>query len=309
MTARNWPLPPSTAFANPDGSACTTIHLVSDSHFGYRPWVLSGGIGDHMLRDIQQGLIPPVHALVHTGDIIDDVSEFGGVSPLSAQDNYAIGWLNQANLGAPSLWAPGNHDLWDRPNRLRSEWEAVYGRPGNSYIDVNGYRIVGFCPNYHSSPDDVWQVDDATWSYLDSACGGTSNPVVLADHYPPYELGTSESIQPSASLDSLVSGHPNIVGMVTGHMHYDIATQNAITFTTIGGRSLPIISAPSAVFSQYIASRDQSARVPTISLYVSFYPSRWEVRYRMHGRHGWGGPNGLRVTSMDLTSGTITHGM
>lgn len=301
-----WPIPPCNTLGQlPAGSIL--IHQVSDTHFGYRQW--SFAEGDHMLRDIQQGLIPPVDCFVHTGDIIDDVTEFGGVSPLSTQDTYAKNWLPAAAKGVPSLWVPGNHDYWDRPSRLRSEWESVYGRSANSYLDVNGWRIIGFAPSVHTSPDNVWAIEADTWSWLDSVCASAPGPIILADHYPPQELEGGNYIDPPAALNSLIAKYPAIQGMLTGHEHYDITAGNSVRFLTLGGRPVPVISDVSSLFSQSIASRDQSARVPTISTYVTAMPGRWEIRYRSHGRRGWTGPGGMRVTAMDLTAGTITHSM
>ena len=220
-----------------------------------------------------------------------------------------MGWMTRIARGVPSLWVPGNHDLWDRPNRLRSEWESVYGRPGNSYLDLpSGLRIVGFCPDFHTSPDATWQLDSGTLAWLDSACGSTSNPVLLADHYPPAELGFSSTIQPADAFTDLVSSHPNICGMLTGHLHLNIDTAQSTNLLTIGNRTnFPVVSDVSSIFSQTLTDRSQSARVPTISWFVTVYPDRWLIHYRSHGAQHWTGPLGLGVTTMDLATGTITH--
>ena len=306
MTARPWPIPSCNAFDQlPDG--CILINHVSDTHFGYRPW--SFDEGDHMLRDIQQGLIPPVDVMVHTGDMIDDVSSYCGVSPLATQDSYTLNWLPAAAKGAPNLWVPGNHDYWDRPNRLRSEWESVYGRPANSFVDVAGWRIVGFAPSVHTSPDNLWTIEQATWDWLDQVCASAPGPIILADHYPPQELEGSNYVDPPGNLDALIAGYPSIAGMLTGHEHYNIEAGNSVRFLPLGGRQLPVISDVSSLFSQSIASRDQSARVPTISCYITAMPDRWEIRYRSHGAHRWTGPLSQRVTTMDLATATVAHHM
>lgn len=299
---RTWPLPQ----ADPGG---ITIHQLSDTHIRYQSW--ADAETDHMLRDVERGLVPLPDALVHTGDIIDGTHWAGSIGPLSGQDSYAKTWLTSIARGVPSLWVPGNHDLWDRPNRLRSEWESVYGRPGNSYVDLPGLRIVGFCPDFHTSPDEVWQLDANTLTWIDETCGSTSNPVLLCDHYPPAELGVSSTIQPANSFADLISSHSNIMGMLTGHLHLNMDSANSTVFLSIGNRSkFPVVSDVSSLFSSTLTDRNQSARVPTTSWFVIIYPGdRWEIRYRMHGKHLWSGPNGFRRTVMDLTTGSITHTM
>jgi Icc protein len=304
VTARPWPIPQA-----PDDGVL--VHHVSDTHFGYRDW--SYDEGDHMLRDLQQGLITTVDLFVHTGDHIDGTHGAAPGTTVAAQDAYAKPWLAAAAKGAPSLWAVGNHDLRDRgPSFSQSAWATAYGRPGNTFVDVRGWRFVTFCPDaFTTGLGGPWTIPNATWDWLDSVCASAPGPVVLAEHYPPWELTTTQDmyLQPPVKLQSLVAAHPNIAGMLTGHMHFDLDSAQMVQMLPIGGRTLPVICDISSMLSLDGASRDQSARIQSTSVYVSMRPGRWEVRYRRHGTRAWGGPSGLRVTTMDLAAGTVTHGM
>jgi len=58
-----------------------------------------------------------------------------------------------------------------------------------------------------------------------------------------------------------------------------------------------------------VLSRDQSAQLQSHSAYVTVLEDRWEVRYRAHGTHAWSGPNGQRVTTLDLQTRKVRRSM
>lgn len=293
MTAtRAWPLPPS------DG---LLIHHVSDTHFGYRGWSYSEG--DHVTDDLLDNLVPVPDVQVHTGDVTDNGAD--------AEDRYALRWLHRLARGAPQLVAMGNHDVRARTIHTRATWEKTYRRAANRYVDVGGVRLVTFAVDDFTGLSTPWVVPDATWTWLDSVVGAASGPVILVDHYPPSELGVgaANSVQPAAKLDDLVAGHSNIKGMLCGHMHLELTDPAAAGFLTIGGRAIPVLCDISSMLSLNALSRDQSAQLPSYSAYVSVQEDRWQVRYRNHGAHAWTGPGGQRVTTLDLASGTVSHGM
>ena len=289
---RPWPIPPT------DG---LLIHHVSDTHFGYRPW--SSAEADGMQDDMLDNLVPPADVFVHTGDITDHGT--------AAEDIYALRWLNRAARGVPSLVAMGNHDIRDRAVHTRATWEKVYRRPANTFVDVQGVRLVTFAVDDFTGTSTPWVVPPATWAWLDEVVSAASGPVILVDHYPPAELGvgTANYVQPASELDALVSGHPNIMGMLCGHMHKDLSDPAAAQFLTIGGRSIPVLCDISSMLSLGALSRDQSAQIQSHSAYVTVREDRWEVRYRAHGTHAWSGPGGQRVTTLDLANATVTRSM
>lgn len=295
---RPWPIPSP----GPDG---ILINHVSDTHFGYRSW--SYAESDTMRQDIYEGLIPYVDLLLHTGDIVD------GHGDDMTEDGYALDWLaDVGQMGGQSLWCMGNHDIRARVVHTRAQWESIYGRSANTYVDVGPYRFVTFAVDDHpDGADYLWTVPSATWDWVASVAGAHNGPVILADHFPPTELGGVEPLNallPQSALNDLVGDVPNIAGMMCGHMHKALNDPSAATFVTLGGRSIPLLTDISSMLSDVIG-RDYSAQMQSTSAYVTVYPDRWEVRYRRHGGHMWGGPDDQRVTTMNLSTSTVTRGM
>lgn len=292
MTAsRPWPIPPS------DG---LLIHHVSDTHFGYRSW--SYGEGDHMEDDLLDNLVPRADVQVHTGDVTDNGA--------ATEDRYALRWLHRLARDAPQLVAMGNHDIRARTVHTRAEWERLYRRSANTFVDVQGVRLVTFAVDDYTGLSTPWVVPAATWTWLDGVVSAASGPVILVNHYPPAELGvTAENyLQPASVLDTFVGDHPAIRGMLCGHMHLGLADPLAAAFQAIGGRQVPVLCDISSMLSD-ITGRDTSAQIQSTSAYVTVREDRWEVRYRRHGTHAWGGPADQRVTTLDLATGTVTRGM
>lgn len=297
MTMRPWPIPPT------DG---ILLHHVSDTHFGYRPW--SYGEADHMQDDLLDNLVPIPDAFVHTGDIVDgQANQFEHAQ----EDAYALPWLRRAARGAQSLWAMGNHDVRERRIHTRAEWERIYRRKANTFIDVKGVRLVTFSVDDFTGDNTPWVVPAATWTWLDGVVSAASGSVILVTHYPPAELGVASVnyLQPSSTLDTFVGDHPAVIGMMCGHMHLGLGDPNAAAFQTIGGRTVPVLCDISSMLSLGALGRDQSAQIQSHSAYVTVQEDRWQVRYRAHGTHAWSGPAGQRVTTLDLTAGTVTRGM
>jgi len=294
---RPWPL------ISPVGHGVLVNH-VSDTHFGYRPW--SFAEGEHLLRDYSEGLVPPVDLFLHTGDITDDGAD--------EEDGYALSWLDRAiPAGTPRLLCMGNHDIRARRVHTRATWEATYGQKGNTFVDVKGVRFVTFTVDDFSGTDSMWIIPPETWEWVAFVAGAHNGPVILADHYPPTELGgviPENALLPQSALNELVGDVPNIVGMMCGHMHKDITDLSAATFVTLGGRLIPLLTDISAMLSlEGEPGRDQSAKIQSTTAYVEVLPETWRVHYRRHGSHAWGGPADQRVTTLDLATGTVTRGM
>jgi hypothetical protein len=277
------------------------VHHVSDTHIGYRPW--SYAESDHMQRDVLDNLVPPPDLFVHTGDVVDNAAP--------AEDAYALPWLHRMARGARDLVAVGNHDLRDRVVHTRAEWERIYRRSANSFVDVKGIRFVAFAgPDSFTGLATPWIVPAATWDWLNTVVSTASGPVVLVDHYPPSELGVTPEnyLQPVSTFDTFVGDHPAVIGMMCGHMHFGLADPNAVSFQTIGGRSIPVLSDISSMLSDIIG-RDQSAQMQSYSAYVTMRETQWEIRYRAHGTHAWSGPDDQRLTTLDLVGNTVTRSM
>lgn len=294
---RPWPSPTvSRPWTIPEWEG-TTVHHLSDTHAGLRPW--STGKLDQMRDDLEGlGLIPPVDAMVATGDLTDHA--------LPAEDAYIKPWLTDVAGGAPSLVIPGNHDLYNT-RTTAAQWSTVYGRPANDFLDVGGYRYVGFSPTSWAEETD-WTISVATWDWLDATIAAAPGPVVLVSHYPPWELqGITQgtSIQPASELGDLVDAHANVEGMLVGHMHWPIDDIRSCSFAVLGGRQIPVLMGASPVIAPAYG-RDGSAQYEPVSTYVTMLPGeRWIVRYRRHGAHVWG--DEWRETEMCLANACISR--
>lgn len=302
LTDRFWPIPAPSK----DG---ILVHQISDPHAGYRNWSLDEL--DHMADDIVSGLIPPVDLVALTGDLVDGTYNSSTVS-LATQDSYMMAWMPKVAKGVPYLPCIGNHDLRDRtPGYSRTQWESTYGKLGNTYVDVKGWRFITFSVDVHQGLGASWVVPDATWDWIASVCASAPGPIVLAEHYPPWELTSSPAnfLEPSSKLDALIAAYPSIVGMLCGHMHFNLNDAQMVQMLSIGGRTIPVVCDISSMLSLNDLTRDQSAQLPAISSYVNMTEAKWEVRYRGHGPHNWIGPSGNRLTTMDIVNGTITHSM
>lgn len=288
----SWPIPRA--------GAGLLINHISDTHVGYRPW--SYAESRHMIDDYADGQIPDVDLSLWTGDITDDGAD--------VEDAYALFMINRISQAARRrLLCMGNHDIRDRKDHTRAAWERVYGQAANTYVDVKGVRFVTFAPDSFTGNEVPWVVPDATWQWVDHVVSTAPGRVVLAEHYPPRELGVSSNnyLQPSAVLDTLVGDHPSIMGMMTGHMHINMGDSRMASFLEIGGRKIPVICDVSSMLSINDQARDVSGQYPSWSAFVIIEEGFWDVRYRNHGAHQWDGPSGARSTRMDLSTGTITY--
>lgn len=257
---------------------------------------------------------------------------------------YKGGWLNNMANGVPSLWTMGNHDIRRRNPHTRVHWESIYGRKANDVLDLPHMRIVMFAPDSHvyyyansTKNDTGWPIPDATWDWVDQKIGETSKPVMLLNHYPPAEManenerypqggdsmyntyylnkktatggstgGTTNIPKPwvSYKLADIVSAHSNVTGFMCGHMHFVDHDPRMASFQHIGNKIIPVICGPSPTL-QFSDNRKWGHRATTKSLYVNMTPDHWQIRYRYHSAAMWSGPNGARMTTMDLANHTI----
>lgn len=299
--SRPWPL------ISPVGHG-VLVHHVSDTHFGYRDWSIPES--EHLLRDLNEGLVPIPDILIHTGDIVDGTTSKVGTWN---EDAYALSWLDRATL-TQRLLCMGNHDVRDRVVHTRSTWEAIYGQSANTFVDVKGIRFVTFAVDEHPNGADwMWTVPAATWDWVAAVATAHNGPVVLADHHPPMEFGgllPQDCVLPQSALNDLVGDVSNITGMMCGHLHRNLDDLSAAQFVTLGGRSIPLLADISAMLSlEGEPGRDQSAQIQSTTAYVEILDDRWRVHYRRHGSHLWSGPYDQRVTTLDLTNHTVTRAM
>lgn len=276
----------------------TTVHHVTDTHIGSTSAPESAT--DDLLADFAAASTGRVDGLVHTGDII--------ANAIDGDDAYARRWLEAAALGRRGLWVPGNHDFRNRPNESLVEWEDAYGRPGNVAVDIGSHRFLALSPDrcvFHGGAEtgpDPWVIPSKTLDWARRLIRRSRKPIVLVTHFPPRELGAKVWIEPHERLTELVATHSRVAGWLSGHLHWDITDQRTTSLLVFGDRSnVPVVCGPAT----RLAVRDGSVRLRPRSLYVTIRERRWYVRYRLHDDRKWGGPDGYRMTVLDLAKGEV----
>jgi 3',5'-cyclic-AMP phosphodiesterase len=169
-------------------------------------------------------------AVLVSGDLTDDGDAEG----------YRVAREMLAGLEAPLHVIPGNHD--DR-RRLRE----AFGLPGigddpvNYSARVGDLRLLVFDSIVPGQDPGDFPSEQLRW--LDEALAAEPEaPTLLALHHPPLSTGIAEwdAINLSASqrraLADAIGGHPQLLGIVGGHLH-------RVAVSTLAGR--PVLAAPS----------------------------------------------------------------
>lgn len=301
MAAAPWPLPPKEG---------TTLWQVTDTHVAQNQYAWTLPHFRTAGADIEKfGERFHIDCRLHTGDIVNN----GGQIP--QQDTDAKGVLRDYFTeplagGQTAIIVPGNHDVNDFYNRTLAQWEATYGRQGNTstIIGKPGYemKVLGICPLSHPEDPlqrDIWPIDETTISWMDSELAADSMPTWIACHYMLQEhgsFGTGTKAQPEDELTALISSYPHVVGWLSGHSHWRITAPTGLAMLQVGGRTaFPSLSGPSTAFSAYLGDTDKSIRPGPIWGTVITYldADRIEVRFRDHGAAMWAsGWEGKRVS-------------
>jgi len=202
-------------------------HL-SDTHLDDTPEsaARTAAVMDHL-----NALPGPVDAILITGDIADNGRE----------DEYRLA----AKLFAsplPVLVCPGNHDVRDAYRKGLLGIAEGGTAPINSRHDVAG---AVFLLGDSSIPGaDEGRLDGTTMTWLagqlTTVPAGT--PVFIAFHHPPVELHhpAPDSIRlfDAEPLAALITAHPQVVAVLTGHAH-------TAAVSTFAGR--PLLVAPGVI--------------------------------------------------------------
>jgi len=288
MSTRRWPYP--------DLRNGTTIHHLTDTHFGAQDfvntWLEQTRLHLTRLRATNAG-----H--VHTGDMIHNY-----FNTTAADDAAYVSWrtaLKAAEPGKPYAEAVGNHDLGryiDGAPVLRTtdQWEAAVGVPDkNSVTTMGAVKVITVGPDSWPWPDNSQSVlTAATLSWLDAqltAAGST--PCWIAAHAPlreQYPAQTAGSVQqPEASLDAVLGAHDNVIGWLSGHLHSPVTDTTNVAAVTVAGKRLFTVNGPAAGGGR-IASvpyAEHQFRSPNHSALVTYLGDAVDVRWLDHNRWQW----------------------
>jgi len=170
------------------------------------------------------------HAVLVSGDLTDD----------GAADGYRVAREMLARLEVSLHVLPGNHD--DR-GQLREAFELPGSgdEPINYSTRVGDLRLIAFDSIVPGRDPGDFPPEQLRW--LDEALGAEPGaPTLLALHHPPLSTGIAEwdainLLAPQReALAEVVARHPQLLGIVGGHLH-------RVAASSLAGR--PVLAAPS----------------------------------------------------------------
>lgn len=201
------------------------VAQISDLHFNGTEENRSriAAVLDYVQSTVGHG--DPVQALLVTGDLTDD----------GRPEEYVE--AAEVLVGAcPTLTLLGNHD--DRGAFTAVRDGAASTGPVNSVVRLDDLLILGLDSSIPGRAEGRLSDETLEWARAQLAVAGDVD-VLLSWHHPPAEIGLpqmdSRRLTNPASAADLVTEHPNVVGIVTGHAHTPAAT-------VFAGR--PLIVAP-----------------------------------------------------------------
>lgn len=281
MSTRAWPIPPGDS----------TLHLIGDTHFG--------AIGDtrkaKLLADLGNVLVGRVTAHLQVGDVTNN--------GLASEDTEALAWLNQ--LPGPWHVAMGAHDI-EGNIRTPAEWAAAYGLASqNHVVDLGFARLIVIGAD---SANNVMGAATLTW--LDEQLDASTDPALIACHYPLYDtvggdisdsyLSTENAYyaKPDAELRTILADYPQAKAWLAGHTHSRLSNPGFVKAETVGGHVIASVNAS----SPWYQGRDTSLKhTPLQSVFVTYLGDRIEVRFRDHGGGTWvGRGDGVRIATVML---------
>lgn len=289
MTAtREWPLPVGGV----------TVHFIGDLHMmatdtnGRRAKARTDMTGSPLL--------PPVVAHVQIGDFTDTY--------VPAYDTAALAWL--AGLtNAPRYVMVGNHDMYGRTG---DQAATAYGMASKNYVvNLGAITLVVVGPSADQADHCTILLDAATLAWLDATLTATPGPCAIACHAPldatvvanatdPDAIGSTNPewhAEPKTEIEAMLAAHSNVVAWIGGHTHTHPRNTGAVIARTFGGHTVACITTSALYYTGTTVEPDD----PLMSCYVTFYPSRVDVRYRDHGGATWfRTPAGALVRSITI---------
>ena len=194
-----------------------TFIVWSDAHYGYANEL---GYRDNCISDINGlagkaypapfvGLVDTPAFVLLPGDITEDgwLSEWENTTP-STNDDYVSG---RALVNCPVYEAMGNHDH-QGDNIIQQKFIEEHGHSWYAF-DHGGVHFV-VLDSIDANEEPYFGTEQLDWLAADLAGVGTTQPVIVALHCPPFdELGDQY-----AALGDTLTGY-NICLILAGHIH------------------------------------------------------------------------------------------
>lgn len=275
---RVWPVPETR----------NLLHLIGDTHFG----AITSARSNKVLDDLSHELVPTPACHIQVGDTTDNGT--------SGEDTTALAWLNQ--LDADWYAVCGNHDIW-RDGRTVAAWASAYGYASKNYtVELDFAKLIMVGPDSMGYPPNQAQITLAsgTLDFLEDELASAKRDCIVVCHAPLRDtvVGDTSLVWSSAETEFYV--HPDtdiraILGAsrrakvwVSGHTHSPITTSGFVTTAQCGNRNVVAVNASAL----YYTGRSLQWNDPLVSLYMNYFPTHVEVRFRDHGAGSWHGPDG-----------------
>ena len=181
--------------------------------------------------EVLNEMVPRPDAVLATGDLVDHGTD--------AEYRVLFEILNRLEM--PLYLLPGNHD--DAPLlRMHLHFHGFLraDRPGHlgTVVDRHDVRLVFVDTTDPNRQDAVFPADRAAW--LEAALAAAPDrPTLVATHHPPFTTGIWWMDQmgfgsdDQARFERIIRAHPQVVQVVSGHVHRSIARTWGTTLLTV----------------------------------------------------------------------------
>ncbi|WP_029004745.1 phosphodiesterase [Azorhizobium doebereinerae] len=178
-----------------------------------------------------RALSPRPDVVLVTGDLtdFDKPEEYGRFRSLTAQ------------LPMPIYPVPGNHDS---STGLRAAFPEIAARASggpdskvNYVVEEHAVRLVMLDSSVRGKPHG--ELGRRALAWLDGQLAvAPERPTLIALHHPPFLTGIRhmdvQNLADAAALEEVVAKHPQVLGLVCGHVHRAVTTSFAGRPATIG---------------------------------------------------------------------------
>jgi len=170
--------------------------------------------------------VPDAELLVFTGDTAHDES----LATYSAVRGHVADWLDRLRI------VPGNHD--DRA-LLREVFPQVAGSlegRNTFHVACDDWQVIGLDSQISGELPGLLGPDQLEW--LNARLTAVVLPALMFVHHPPIPVHSpwldKIGLQDAADFERVVSNHPHVRLIVTGHVHQELAGSfaQAVVLTT-----------------------------------------------------------------------------
>jgi Icc protein len=192
----------------------TDTHIVATEDDPATPKSFAGAVAQVQGRTTTETLRAVLAAVADAGIVPDLVLHTGDVADDGAAESYAAIRDVLAEVGAPAIVVPGNHDdHMALAAALDQDPAAV------RWVDLGGWRILAIDS---AIPDeDHGSLSETTLAAVDAALEAAPGPVLIGVHHPPHSVCPDPScrLEEAPELVEILSRHPGVRAVVSGHLH------------------------------------------------------------------------------------------